>query len=140
MCSLKDIIDGVGQNCLLESSCTTDIDTINESDLKRLQPLFWLELASIFDRNQVQLDKRKPVKRRRKEEGHLFGVSINALIRRDQQITGRDSSLVPLFLEGLLAELSRRGVREEGILRVAGHKQKVQLPFITRMLYLFLEN
>ncbi|XP_075170037.1 rho GTPase-activating protein conundrum isoform X1 [Haematobia irritans] len=105
----------------------SDIDTINETELKRLQPLFWLELASIFDRNHVQLDKRKPVKRRRKEEGKLFGVSLNALIRRDQQITGTDSTLVPLFLEGLLDELTKRGAREEGILRVAGHKQKTEL-------------
>ncbi|KAM7344647.1 rho GTPase-activating protein conundrum isoform 1-T3 [Cochliomyia hominivorax] len=105
----------------------SDIDTINETELKRLQPLFWLELASIFDRNHVQLDKRKPVKRRRKEEGNLFGVSLNALIRRDQQITGTDSTLVPLFLEGLLEELTKRGAREEGILRVAGHKQKTEL-------------
>lgn len=103
----------------------TDIDTINETDLKRLQAVFWLELAALFDRNHVSLDKRKPFKRRRKEEGNLFGVSLNALIRRDQQITGRDSNLVPLFLEGLLEELKKRGAKEEGILRVAGHKQKV---------------
>ncbi|XP_067629644.1 rho GTPase-activating protein conundrum [Eurosta solidaginis] len=105
----------------------TDIDTITETELKRLQAVFWLELAAIFDRNHVSLDKRKPFKRRRKEEGNLFGVSLNALIRRDQQITGKDSTLVPLFLEGLLEELTKRGAREEGILRVAGHKQKTEI-------------
>lgn len=106
-----------------------DIDGINENDLKRLQPILWLELATLFDKYHVTLDKRKPFKRRRKEEGNLFGVSLNALIRRDQQITGKDSTLVPLFLEFLLDELTRRGVREEGILRVAGHKQKVRSPY-----------
>lgn len=103
----------------------SDIDNITETELKRLQPILWLELATVFDRNHVSLDKRKPFKRRRKEEGNLFGVSLNALIRRDQQIMGKDSTLVPLFLEGLLEELTKRGAREEGILRVAGHKQKV---------------
>lgn len=115
----------------------SDIDTINEAELKRLQPLFWLEVASIFDRNNVQFDKRKPVKRRRKEEGNLFGVSINALIRRDQQVTGKDSTLVPLFLEGLLAELTKRGAREEGILRVGGHKQKVRGREIEKLYNIF---
>ncbi|KAH8272035.1 hypothetical protein KR018_007392, partial [Drosophila ironensis] len=104
----------------------SDIVLISETDLKRLQPIFWLELATIFDQNHVSLDKRKPFKRRRKEEGHLFGVSLNALIRRDQQVTGKDSTLVPLFLENLLAEISHRGSREEGILRIAGNKQKTE--------------
>ncbi|XP_033251724.1 rho GTPase-activating protein conundrum-like [Drosophila miranda] len=111
----------------VDLKCCSDIDSISETDLKRLQPIFWLELATIFDRNQVSLDKRKPFKRRRKEEGSLFGVSLNALIRRDQQVTGKDSTLVPLFLENLLDELIRRGAREEGILRIAGHKNKTEI-------------
>ncbi|KAH8344510.1 hypothetical protein KR084_003660, partial [Drosophila pseudotakahashii] len=105
----------------------TDIFFLSQIDLKRLQAILWLELATIFDRNEVNLDKRKPFKRRRKEEGNLFGVSLNALIRRDQQVTGTDSTLVPLFLENLLAELLHRGSREEGILRIGGHKQKTEI-------------
>ncbi|XP_033150756.1 rho GTPase-activating protein conundrum [Drosophila busckii] len=106
---------------------SSDINTINEIELKCLQPIFWLELATVFDRNHVSLDKRKPFKRRRKEEGNLFGVSLNALIRRDQQLTGTDSTLVPQFLEALLAELIQRGAKEEGILRVAGQKHKTEI-------------
>ncbi|CAD6998602.1 unnamed protein product [Ceratitis capitata] len=124
--SSQDGVDVVDSNDSSLEFCT-DIDTINETELKRLQTVFWLELAAIFDRNHVSLDKRKPFKRRRKEEGNLFGVSLNALVRRDQQITGKDSTLVPLFLEGLLEELTKRGAREEGILRVAGHKQKTEI-------------
>lgn len=104
-----------------------DIATLNETDLKNLQPLLWLELASLFDRHQVSLDKRKPYKRKRKEEGHVFNVSLNALIRRDQQVTGEDSSLVPLLLQGFLDELMLRGIKEEGILRVPGNKHKIEL-------------
>lgn len=117
-------------NCGITQEYKSDIDTIKETDLKRLQPIFWLELATVFDRNHVSLDKRKPFKRRRKEEGSLFGVSLNALIRRDQQLTGMDSNLVPQFLNGLLAELLKRGTREEGILRVAGQKHKVCFIFL----------
>lgn len=108
-----------------ESCC--DIDKVSEGDFKRLQPLLWLELASLFDKNHVALDKRKPFKRKRKEEGNVFGVSLNALVRRDQQITGEDTTLVPLILQAILSELRLRGAKEEGILRVPGHKQKVRI-------------
>lgn len=128
--SSQNGIDTVDSSVIIQEY-SSDISIINETELKRLQPIFWLELATIFDRNQVSLDKRKPFKRRRKEEGSLFGVSLNALIRRDQQITGMDSSLVPKFLEGLLEELMKRGAREEGILRVAGQKQKVGRNILT---------
>lgn len=102
------------------------MDNVSEGDFKRLQPLLWLELASLFDKNHVALDKRKPFKRKRKEEGNVFGVSLNALVRRDQQITGEDTTLVPLILQAILSELRLRGAKEEGILRVPGHKQKVR--------------
>lgn len=109
---------------LREPCC--DIDQVSEGDVKRLQPLLWLELASLFDNNHVALDKRKPFKRKRKEEGNVFGVSLNALVRRDQQITGEDTTLVPLILQAILSELRLRGAKEEGILRVPGHKQKTE--------------
>ncbi|KAL5287067.1 ARHGAP18 family protein [Megaselia abdita] len=116
----EDTVDFIGIG-------STDIDSIKETDLTKLQPLFWLELATLFDKHKVNLDKRKPFKRRRKEEGNLFSVSLNALIRRDQQMTEEDSSMVPLFVQGICAEISLRGVKEEGILRVAGHKQKTEI-------------
>lgn len=99
-----DEVDGPDQHesDIREPGC--DIDSLNEADLKKLQPLLWLELASIFDRHHVAFDKRKPFKRKRKEEGNVFGVSLNALIRRDQQVTGEDSTLVPLLLQGILSK------------------------------------
>lgn len=123
MCRETDTTDGVFLSEETEPCC--DVDDITEGDLKRLQPLLWLELATLFDKNCVSLDKRKPFKRKRKEEGNVFGVSLNALVRRDQQVTGEDTSLVPLILQGILRELMNRGAKEEGILRVPGHKQKV---------------
>ncbi|GAB0087585.1 Rho GTPase-activating protein conundrum [Sergentomyia squamirostris] len=112
---------------LREPSC--DVDDLCDSDLKKIQPLLWLELAALFDRHHIVLDKRKPFKRKKKEEGNVFGVSLNALVRRDQQITGEDTSLVPLLLQGMLKELVSRGAKEEGILRVAGNKQKIELVY-----------
>ena len=109
----------------IDEACC-DINSIPEGDIKKLQPILWLELATIFDKHHIALDKRKPFKRKRKEEGNVFGVSLNALVRRDQQVTGEDTSLVPLILQSILRELMDRGTKEEGILRVAGHKQKVR--------------
>jgi hypothetical protein len=114
-----------GSECETIDEVSCDINSVPEGDLKKLQPVLWLELATIFDKHHISLDRRKPFKRKRKEEGNVFGVSLNALIRRDQQLTDEDMSLVPLILQSILSELTNRGAKEEGILRVAGHKQKV---------------
>lgn len=116
-----------GSECETIDEVCSDINSIPEGDIKKLQPVLWLELATIFDKHHIALDKRKPFKKKRKEEGNVFGVSLNALVRRDQQVTGEDTSLVPLILQSILRELVSRGAKEEGILRVAGHKQKVKL-------------
>lgn len=115
-------------NQLNEPGC--DVESLSESNLKKLQPLLWLELASLFDKHHINLDKRKPFKRKRKEEGNLFGVSLNALVRRDQQVTGEDSSLVPMLLQDILKELTIRGAREEGILRIPGNKQRTEFLYV----------
>lgn len=114
-----------GSECETIDEVCCDINSLTESDMKKLQPILWLELATIFDKHHIALDKRKPFKRKRKEEGNVFGVSLNALVRRDQQVTGEETGLVPLILQSILRELENRGAKEEGILRVAGHKQKV---------------
>lgn len=119
-----DCVDGASDEILC------DIDSISEGDIQKIQSVLWLELASLFDKHNIILDKRKPFKRKqRKEEGNVFGVSLNALVRRDQQVTGEDTSLVPLVLQGILRELISRGAKEEGILRVPGNKQKVILTY-----------
>jgi hypothetical protein len=118
-------VDSVDGWDIMDEPCI-DINDIPEGDLKRLQPVLWLELATLFDKNNVTLDKRKPFKRKRKEEGNVFGVSLNALVRRDQQVTGEDTSLVPLLVQGILDELISRGAKEEGILRIPGNKQKTE--------------
>jgi Rho GTPase-activating protein 18/28/40 len=119
-----------GSECETIDEVSCDINSVPEGDLKRLQSILWLEIAAIFDKHHISLDRRKPFKRKRKEEGNVFGVSLNALVRRDQQVTGEDTSLVPLILQGIMNELISRGSKEEGILRVAGHKQKVNNHFL----------
>ncbi|XP_076282118.1 rho GTPase-activating protein conundrum isoform X1 [Lasioglossum baleicum] len=100
------------------------IETLSQRDLTRLQPLLWLELTAVFDKYNLPLQKRKPNKRRTKA-GNLFGVSLSTLLLRDSQLTSEESN-IPLVFQKVLTELMNRGVREEGILRVGGHKQKVE--------------
>ncbi|XP_063978786.1 rho GTPase-activating protein conundrum-like isoform X2 [Diachasmimorpha longicaudata] len=100
------------------------VEMMSQRDIMRLQPLLWLELTAVFDKYNVPLTKRKPNKRRRKA-GNLFGVSLSTLLLRDSQLTNEESN-IPLVFQKLLTQLTRRGVKEEGILRVGGHKQKVE--------------
>lgn len=55
--------------------------------------------------------------------GNLFGVSLSTLLLRDSQLTSEENN-IPLVFQKILDELTKRGVKEEGILRVGGHKQK----------------
>ncbi|XP_076247167.1 rho GTPase-activating protein conundrum [Calliopsis andreniformis] len=100
------------------------VEMLSQRDLTRLQPLLWLELTAVFDKYNVPLKKRKPNKRRTKA-GNLFGVSLSTLLLRDSQLTSEESN-IPLVFQKILTELTKRGVKEEGILRVGGHKQKVE--------------
>lgn len=52
-----------------ESVC--EIDDLTEGDYKKIKSLLWLELAALFDKHHVTLDKRKPLKRKKKEGGKL---------------------------------------------------------------------
>ncbi|XP_031847776.1 rho GTPase-activating protein conundrum isoform X2 [Nomia melanderi] len=100
------------------------VETLSQRDFTRLQPLLWLELTAVFDKYNLPLQKRKPNKRRTKA-GNLFGVSLSTLLLRDSQLTSEESN-IPQVFQKVLSELTKRGVREEGILRVGGHKQKVE--------------
>lgn len=67
--------------------------------------------------------------------GNLFGVSLSTLLLRDSQLTNEESN-IPLVFQKVLNELSKRGVKEEGILRVGGHKQKVCMYVYKHSFYL----
>ncbi|XP_046674499.1 rho GTPase-activating protein conundrum-like isoform X3 [Homalodisca vitripennis] len=104
----------------------TWVEWLGEEDLVKLQPLAFLELTVLLDQSGIRFPKRKPYKRKRKEDGPvIFGATLASLLEKDQQITNEPHN-VPLVFQKVLAELERRGLQEEGLLRVAAHKQKVQ--------------
>ncbi|XP_030021063.2 rho GTPase-activating protein conundrum isoform X3 [Manduca sexta] len=107
-----------------EEESSVDIETICEPQLKRLQPLLWLELTALFDKFSLPFHKRKPPKKKRKEEGAVFGVSLETLVRKDMILWEETWSCVPSVLRALAAALRGR-THDEGLFRVSGNKQKV---------------
>ncbi|XP_014239278.1 rho GTPase-activating protein conundrum [Cimex lectularius] len=104
----------------------TWVDFLAEEDLQTLRPIVFLELTALMDNSGLRVGKSKPYKRKRKEDGNLFGVSLSTLVERDRQITS-DPHYVPLVFQKVLGELERRCLCEEGLLRVAGNKQRVEI-------------
>lgn len=103
----------------------TWVEFLGEEDVFRLRPLLLIEATALFDTHNVIFHKRKSPKRKRKEEGNVFGVSLPTLLTKDQQIVPEECQ-VPLVFQKLLSHLERHGVREEGILRIPGLEQKVE--------------
>lgn len=107
-----------------EDSCV-DIESVSEPQLKRLPPLLWLELTALFDRYSLPFQKRKPPKKKRKEEGSVFGVSLETLVRKDMILWEETWSCVPSIVRALAAALRARAAHE-GLLRVPGNKHKIE--------------
>lgn len=107
-----------------EDNSNVDIENIGEPQLKRLQPLLWLELTTLFDKYSLPFQKRKSPKKKRKEEGAVFGVSLETLVRKDMILWEETWSCVPSPFRALASALRNR-THDEGLLRVSGNKQKV---------------
>ncbi|XP_067009183.2 rho GTPase-activating protein conundrum [Anabrus simplex] len=103
----------------------TWVEYLGEEDLSRLRPLLLMDVTALFDTHNIAFHKRKPPKRKRKEEGNVFGVSLATLLMKDNQLAPEEV-LVPLVIQKLLSHAERHGLREEGILRVPGLEQKVE--------------
>ncbi|CAH1639396.1 unnamed protein product [Spodoptera littoralis] len=108
-----------------EEDSTVDIESIGEPQLKRLPPLLWLELTALFDRYSLPFQKRKSPKKKRKEEGSVFGVSLETLVRKDMILWEETWSCAPSIVRALAAALVQR-TADEGLLRVPGNKQKIE--------------
>ncbi|XP_035443794.1 rho GTPase-activating protein conundrum isoform X4 [Spodoptera frugiperda] len=108
-----------------EEDSTVDIESIGEPTLKRLPPLLWLELTALFDRYSLPFQKRKSPKKKRKEEGSVFGVSLETLVRKDMILWEETWSCAPSIVRALAAALVQR-TADEGLLRVPGNKQKIE--------------
>ncbi|XP_063357803.1 rho GTPase-activating protein conundrum isoform X1 [Cydia amplana] len=108
-----------------EDGSVVDVESIGEPQLKRLPQLLLLELTALFDKYSLPFQKRKPSKKKRKEEGSVFGVSLETLLRKDMLLWEETWSSVPGVLRALAGTLAKRAT-DEGLLRVAGNKHKIE--------------
>ncbi|XP_050680477.1 rho GTPase-activating protein conundrum isoform X2 [Leptidea sinapis] len=108
-----------------EADSTVDIESVGESQLKKLTPLLWLQLTALFDKYSLPFHKRKSPKKKRKEEGAVFGVALETLLRKDMILWEETWSSVPAILRTISSSL-RTKTMDEGLLRVPGNKHKVE--------------
>ncbi|KAG5893636.1 hypothetical protein JTB14_015075 [Gonioctena quinquepunctata] len=100
------------------------IDDLSDSEYQYLKPLLYVELVAIFDQYKIVKSylKRKASKNK---GGNVFGVNLSTLVMRDMP-RPTDNSMVPEVFRTILDQLNTRCVAEDGILRVAGQKQKLE--------------
>ncbi|XP_025835593.1 rho GTPase-activating protein conundrum isoform X2 [Agrilus planipennis] len=99
------------------------IDDISESEYQYLRPFLWVEVTALFDQCNTTIIKRKAnIKNKR---GNVFGVNLSTLIMRDMPRT-TDISMVPEIFKIIINHLSTRSLKEDGILRIGGQKQKLE--------------
>ncbi|KAK2704656.1 rho GTPase-activating protein 18-like isoform X2 [Artemia franciscana] len=101
----------------------TRMEDLSEEDFERLHPWVLREVTALFERHGLSFTRRKPFKKKSNEGGSVFGVSLERLLEKDSLLV--PSCEIPLILQKILYQLDQRGVKEEGILRVPGHKQKI---------------
>lgn len=102
---------------------TVNIDELSDSEYQHLKPLVYVELTAIFDQYKITVLKRKSKSKRKK--GNVFGVNLATLVMRDMP-RPTDNSMIPKIYQSVINNLNKRCLTEDGILRVAGQKQKLE--------------
>ncbi|XP_063928262.1 rho GTPase-activating protein conundrum-like isoform X1 [Zophobas morio] len=100
-----------------------DIDEFTDSEYQYLKPLLYVELVAIFDQHKVVFLKRKASTKYK--GGNVFGVNLSTLVMRDMQ-RPTDNFMVPNIFQSVVSQLNTRCISEDGILRLAGQKQKLE--------------
>ncbi|CAH1103096.1 unnamed protein product [Psylliodes chrysocephalus] len=100
------------------------IDQLTDSEYQYLKPLLYMELVAIFDQYKIVKSylKRKASKNK---GGNVFGVNLSTLVMRDMP-RPTDNSMIPEIFQTVIKELNVRCIQEDGILRIAGQKQKLE--------------
>ncbi|RZC34941.1 rho GTPase-activating protein 18 [Asbolus verrucosus] len=113
-----------------------DIDEFTDSEYQYLKPLLYVELVAIFDQHKIVFLKRKASTKYKGKlrkfainsvfaGGNVFGVNLSTLVMRDMQ-RPTDNFMVPKIFQSVINQLNTRYICEDGILRLAGQKQKLE--------------
>lgn len=117
------------------------VDELSDSEYQYLKPLLYVELVAIFDQYKLSYHKKKASTKSKGKVrvilecfilhlayckgGSVFGVNLSTLVMRDMP-TPNDNSMVPQIFQIVINQLNTRCITEEGILRLAGQKQKLE--------------
>ncbi|CAH0562543.1 unnamed protein product [Brassicogethes aeneus] len=100
------------------------IDELSDSEYQHLKPLLYVELFTIFDSYKIDFHKRKASIKNK--GGNVFGLKLSTLVMRDLP-TPNENSMVPKIFQCVIGQLMERCLQEDGILRVAGQRQKLEI-------------
>ncbi|ODM98634.1 Rho GTPase-activating protein 18 [Orchesella cincta] len=114
-----------------DPSGVTRLSDLSEEDAKGIRPILLMELTAQCDYSQIQVRKRKVQKNLKKNlsgedtSSILFGIPLEVLLLKDRQVTGDNSLEVPIIFEKLVSHLWKRSLSEQGLLRMAGQRAKI---------------
>uniref|UniRef100_A0A1B6CVI6 Uncharacterized protein n=1 Tax=Clastoptera arizonana TaxID=38151 RepID=A0A1B6CVI6_9HEMI len=80
-----------------ENMGKTWVEWLGEDDLVKLKNLVFIELTIIMDDIGIRFNKKKPHKRKRKEDTCIFGSSLSSLLEKDQNISSEPQSVPIVF-------------------------------------------
>ncbi|XP_060515887.1 rho GTPase-activating protein conundrum-like [Cylas formicarius] len=106
-----------------ESNDGVCIDEFSDSEYQYLRPLLYVELIAIFDQYKIKYSKKKASNKTK--GGNVFGVNLSTLVMRDMP-RPTDNSMIPQIFQTVIDQLNARCLCEDGILRLAGQKQKLE--------------
>ncbi|XP_067410512.1 rho GTPase-activating protein 40 isoform X3 [Emydura macquarii macquarii] len=101
----------------------TRIGDLSPQDMKKIPTLALIELTALCDVLGLELKRNKAAKQKAKEN-RLFGVPLITLLENDQKLI--PNTKVPLILQALLSCLEKKGLDNEGILRVSGSQTRIK--------------
>uniref|UniRef100_A0A3Q3FBV4 Rho GTPase activating protein 40 n=1 Tax=Labrus bergylta TaxID=56723 RepID=A0A3Q3FBV4_9LABR len=102
----------------------TRIQDLSHTDMKKVRQLALIDMTALCDLLELEVKRHKTGKRKIAESS-FFGVPLATLLENDQKI--KPNTTTPLFLQGLLSFLEKKGVDSEGILRVPGSQSRIKL-------------
>ncbi|KAG8185161.1 hypothetical protein JTE90_005140 [Oedothorax gibbosus] len=104
---------------------STQIGDLGEDDRNLVRSLAIIEVAALLDTHGLVPTRRRKPNRKKGKDNVVFGASLNSLLELDKRRC--PGIKIPLIFQWILHYLHSNGLKEEGLMRLAGSVQKVQL-------------
>ncbi|GBM65550.1 Rho GTPase-activating protein 18 [Araneus ventricosus] len=125
MKSSSYVVDVEKDLAALQRNSNVEIGDLGENDRNLVRSLAIIEVAALLDTYGLVPTRRRKPNRKKGKDNVVFGSSLSSLLELDRR---RCPGLkVPLIFQWILHHLHSNGLREEGLMRLAGSVQKVQI-------------